>query len=207
MTLFFSKRLPRDLEARASTLRAMGYAPLYTAEQVHGDTVLHVDSEYLYAEGDALITDRAGVFIGVKWADCVPILLYDHRRKAIGAAHAGWRGTALRVARKTVEAMTTRFGCVPADMQAFIGPCVCAACYETGPEVPEALGAEASGFVTYAGGKPHVDLRGVNALWLRDAGVGDIFVSQACTCCSSDLYWSHRRHKADRGVQLAVIGL
>lgn len=144
-------------------------------------------------------------------ADCNVVLLYDPVRQAIGACHAGWRGTALGIAGKTVREMQRLFGCDPADIRAAIGPAIGQCCFETDSDVPEALRAalvgEAEPYITWNGHKYHIDLKAVNALWLQKAGVTRIDISGDCTACRTDLYWSHRKHGGARGSQIAMISL
>jgi YfiH family protein len=207
----FTEKLPRELSAREEALEKLGIAPLILANQVHGENVLYAGADYVRADGDALITDIPGVYVGVVTADCVPILLAargkDGGCTAVAAVHAGWRGTALKIAEKAVFALQDRFGVRPENTKAFIGPCVCQSCYETGPEVSQALGPQAAPFICEKGGKHYPDLRRINALWLQNAGVREIHVSEECTCCRPDVYWSHRRHGTERGTQISAICL
>lgn len=144
-------------------------------------------------------------------ADCNVVLLHDPVRKAIGACHAGWRGTALGIAAKTVREMQRIFGCDPADIRAAIGPAIGQCCFETDGDVPAALhaalGDETEPYITWNGRKYHIDLKAINALWLRKSGVTQIDVSGDCTACRTDLYWSHRKHGGERGSQIAMISL
>ena len=162
-----------------------------------------------YPERDALITNDAGCALAVFTADCTPILLFDQVTGAVGAVHAGWRGTAADIAGKTVCAMVEQLGCRPENIRAAIGPNIGACCFETDRDVPdaviEAFGNEAEQFICKAGEKYHVDLKAVNALALRRAGVNDIEISDQCTMCAPDLFWSHRITGANRGSQGALI--
>ena len=111
---------------------------LVSPRQVHGCQVHYVGAEHrgtLVPGCDALITDRPGVALLLRFADCVPVLLYDPRRKAIGLAHSGWRGTVARVAGATVRAMAERFGSHPGELLAAIGPAIGPCCYEIGQDV------------------------------------------------------------------------
>lgn len=164
-----------------------------------------------YDSADALITDVPGLPLVVFSADCNVVLLHDPVRKAIGACHAGWRGTALGIAAKTVREMQRIFGCDPADIRAAIGPAIGQCCFETDGDVPAALhaalGDETEPYITWNGRKYHIDLKAINALWLRKSGVTQIDVSGDCTACRTDLYWSHRKHGGERGSQIAMISL
>ena len=164
-----------------------------------------------YREIDGLITNVPGMVLTVFSADCNVILLNDPVRKAVGACHAGWRGTALGIVSKTVAAMTAQYGTDPADVRAAIGPAIGQCCFETDGDVPaalhEALGDDTNPYVEQREKKWHVDLKGLNALWLKKAGVSTVDICQECTMCHPDLYWSHRLLGNARGVQAAMIAL
>ena len=162
-----------------------------------------------WPECDGFVTNEAGVALVIFTADCTPILFHDPVTGAVGAAHAGWRGTAAGIAAKTVEAMVREFGCKPEDIRAAIGPNIGFCCFETDRDVPdamlEALGEEAKPYIRPSGDKYYVNLKEINALWLRKAGVTHIEISDACTVCQSDVYWSHRVTRGQRGSQGAII--
>ncbi len=162
-----------------------------------------------YPECDALITNAKGTALVIFTADCTPILFHDPVTGAVGAAHAGWRGTAADIAGKTVCKMCSEFGCRPENIRAAIGPNIGKCCFETDGDVPEAVlaefGREAEELIAESGGKFHVDLKGVNALALRRAGVENIEISEYCTMCNPEMFWSHRLSGAARGSQGAII--
>jgi YfiH family protein len=198
---------------------AIGFCPgrLVLANQIHTDIVRVVtETDCIgsldhrdYPECDALVTNTAGVGLVVFTADCTPILFHDPVTGAVGAAHAGWRGTAAGIAAKTVQTMVSAFGCCPEDIRATIGPNIGPCCFETDRDVPDAmiaaLGHDGLPFIRAAGEKFHVDLKGINALWLRRSGVKNIEISTECTCCAPHRFWSHRATKGVRGSQGAVI--
>ncbi len=136
---------------RARLAHALGLSPaqLVFAQQVHGARVAEVTASLasLFSSAsaaarpaaDALITAQPGICLMVLVADCVPLLLVDMAGRAVGAAHAGWRGTVMDVAGATVRAMVAAFGCDPAEMAAAIGPSIAPADYEIGPEVVSAV--------------------------------------------------------------------
>ena len=200
---------------------ALGFAKEQTVftKQHHTDIIRVVD-ESNCGEGlfrpvpeicDGQITDRPGVALLTFAADCTPILLYDPVRKAIGAVHAGWRGTAQGIAAKAVDAMVREFGCVREHIQAAIGPCIGKCCFETDWDVPQAmldaLGPKALTAITQKGEKYFVDNKFCNALWLQRAGVGGLDISPDCTKCRPDRYWSHRVTQGQRGSQAGIIML
>ena len=190
---------------------------LVLSHQTHTDVVLRVGKEQagagLFApelpECDALITNEPGVALAVFTADCTPILLHDPVTGAVGAVHAGWRGTAAAIAGKTVAAMAREFGARPENIRAAIGPNIGVCCFETDRDVPDAMlaafGQEAKPYLFPQGDKYYVNLKGINALVLRRAGVEQLQISTDCTVCQSHRFWSHRVTKGDRGSQGAII--
>lgn len=187
------------------------------SHQTHTDTVLRVGKEHhgagLFApelpECDALITDEPGTALVIFTADCTPILLHDPITGAVGAAHAGWRGTAADIAGKTVAAMVEAFGSRPEDLRAAIGPNIGPCCFETDGDVPQAmlntLGREAEHYIRQKDSKYFVDLKQINARLLARAGVKRMDISDACTACQHHRFWSHRITGGLRGSQGAII--
>ncbi len=199
---------------------AMGFAPdnCVLARQTHTDTVRRVDLSHrgtgittpAFSEPcDALITNSPGVALVVFTADCTPILFHDPVTGAVGAAHAGWRGTAADIAGKTVKAMCDAYGCEAKNIRCAIGPNIAQCHFQTDADVPDAmtaaLGDAAGPFIRKSGEKYYVNLKEINALFLRRAGVEHIEISTDCTACNPDKYWSHRLAGANRGSQGAVI--
>ena len=197
---------------------ALGFDPekLVLTRQIHSDIVRVVtdaDCNGLchrdYPECDALVTNTPGVSLMVFTADCTPLLFHDPVTGAVGAAHAGWRGTAQDIAGKTIRAMVEHFGCDVKNIRAAIGPNLGQCHFETDGDVPHALigtfGREALPYIKKIGDKFHPDLKAVNALALRRRGVEHIEISDSCTWCESDRFWSHRVTKGERGSQGAVI--
>lgn len=198
--------------------RALGFSPedLVLTRQIHSDIVLPVGRKDCrgidhrdYPESDGLVTNEAGVALVVFTADCTPILLHDPVTGAVGAVHAGWRGTAAGIAARAVETMARCYGCDPGNIRAAIGPNIDLCCFETHADVPEAmtaaLGDDARAYIRPAGEKYHVDLKGINAHILRQAGVRHIEISADCTACQSGRFWSHRVTGGKRGSQGAII--
>lgn len=197
---------------------AIGFSmdALVATRQTHSDIVLNVGrNEWgncltdTAAESDALITNEPGTALVVYTADCTPVLFYDPVTGAVGAAHAGWRGTAADIAGKTVRAMVSHYGCDPANIRAAIGPNIGPCCFETDADVPsamvEALGQQAEACIRQSGRKYYVNLKEMNALFLRRAGVCHIEISMDCTACQPDRFWSHRKTGGLRGSQGAII--
>ena len=209
---------------------AVGFTPEQTVftRQTHTDVVARVGAadrgfglfREVEPERDGIYTDEPGVALVCFAADCTPILLYDPVRRAVAAVHAGWRGTALGIAARCVEAMHRDFGSVPSDLRAAIGPCIGPCCFETDRNVPDALlaalGPEAEAWIyraPHGGNRPstgekfYPDLKALNALWLRRAGVRSVDCSTDCTHCQPERFWSHRMTGQARGSQAAVIML
>ena len=197
----------------------LGFAPeeLVFTRQTHTDIVREVTRENageglfrdVEPECDALITNEPGLVLAAFTADCTPILLHDPVTGAVGAVHAGWRGTVADIAGKTVQAMGGAYGCKPEDIRAAIGPNIGQCCFETDRDVPDAvlavLGEGGQRFIRQNGVKFHVDLKGVNRQLLYRAGVTHVDVSDACTACDPDRFWSHRVVGNARGSLAAII--
>ena len=197
---------------------ALGFeiSDLVLTRQTHTDIVRVVSrKDHLgyfhrdYPECDGLVTCDKGVALMIFTADCTPILYHDPVTGAVGAAHAGWRGTAAGIAAKTVNAMADTFGCKPENIHAAIGPNIAQCCFETDGDVPQAMlaayGEEIRPYITQRGEKFYLDLKKINALSLRHVGVEQIELSDACTVCQCDRFWSHRYTRGQRGSQGAII--
>ena len=189
---------------------------LVLTRQTHSDIVRKVTladagkglEKFAWEECDALITADPGVTLAVFTADCTPILLHDPVTRAVGAVHAGWRGTAAGLAAKTAKAMVESFGCRPENICAAIGPNIGRCCFETDADVPNAILAvlpQAAPYIINKGNKFFPDLKQINALWLRQAGVTQIDISTHCTACDPRRFWSHRITGDLRGSQGALI--
>lgn len=182
---------------------------LSTLRQVHSDRAVEASAPGCLGEGDALFAQIPGRVIGVKTADCVPVLLVDARSRAVAAVHAGWRGTVARIAARTLEAMQSRFGTRPEDVEAAIGPAIAACCFEVGPEVsagfrelfPERMDLES---------RVHIDLHEANRRILIQAGVAPDSIHVAghlCTRCSDGEFCSYRRDRDRAGRMVSAIGI
>jgi YfiH family protein len=196
-------------------------APLYVARQVHGTDVIRVlagdDPEAVAnVEADALVTGDAGVTLGVHVADCSPALFFDPRTGAVGAAHAGWRGTVAGVLPAVVRAMQREFGTRPDDLQVVLGPAIGRCCFEVGADVVSALDRALGGSLETvveasprgAAGKWHASLNAANRLLLERAGVapGAIHALAECTSCDPVRFFSYRRDGAPTGQQMGIVG-
>lgn len=198
------------VDNRRRVCRALGCGldDLVSCEQVHGTRIAVVDDkdagrgamEYSTAlpQTDGLITATPGVMLSLYFADCVPVLLLDPVTPAVGLAHAGWKGTAGRIAVRALEAMAETFGTSPSDCLAAVGPSIGPCCYEVGEEVAQAVAASVDGGERCVGrdGRLHtLDLPEANMLQLADAGIRPESIAAAgiCTRCQADGFFSHRR--------------
>ncbi len=208
--------LTEENRRRFAGALGVGRDALIFARQLHSDHTEYVTEETIGTElsCDALVTDRPGLLIAVKTADCVPILFCDPAHRVIGAAHAGWRGTVAGVAAACVSAMLER-GASAGDIVAAIGPCIHADCYETGRDFVDAVSASRCASLCLpqirpaGNGRYFADLPAMNRAILREAGLAEdrILVSGFCTACCSSLFFSHRAGKGKRGLMMAAIRL
>jgi len=183
-------------------------AQLAGGYQVHGNRV-QVVTEAGQVEGyDAFVTNIPNLVLSATIADCTPVLLYDPVRGAVGAVHAGWRGTGAKIATKTVQVMQVNFGTRPADCWAYIGTCIGANDFEVDADVADHFAARHKRFVTKKE-KFLVDLKAANRDQLLAAGLlaTQIECSPFSTVANNERYFSHRKERGKTGRMLAVIGL
>ncbi len=197
---------------------------LVTLRQVHSDAIQVVRREggpfetadgRAVLEGDGLLTDMAGVLLGVQVADCVPVLLADRRRRVVGAFHAGWRGTLARIVAKGILRMREVYGTDSADLVGAVGPSIGPCCYSVGEEVVSSFTEEfGSGLVERRGEEMFLDLWEANRRQMLEAGVAAsaITVLGACSACARDedggrAYFSHRAEMGAAGRMMGGIGI
>ena len=154
------------------------------------------------------MTDAPGALVGVRTADCVPILIADVSKRKVAAVHAGWRGTAQATTAKAVGAMAARFGSQARNLQAAIGPAIGDCCYEVGPEVAsqfQDLFPEIAGPAE----RTHLDLPEANRRQLLSAGVPPdrIYLCGLCTACLAEEFFSWRRHRVKHERMVSAIGI
>jgi polyphenol oxidase len=230
---------------RRAFLQAMGATdskrrpwPLVTLRQVHSDVIHCVTSlPKKHLVGDGLVTDTPTILLGIQTADCLPIILVDTKKRAVGIFHAGWRGTVKRIVEKGVGEMRRRVGSFPRDIRATIGPGIHNCCYEVGDEVRDCfesqfeyaadlfhevketdpirerypllfLTARAPGHSELPR-KVFLDLVEANRRQLLSAGVAakNISTSPLCTSCRTDLLFSYRAEKGVTGRLMSVVGI
>jgi polyphenol oxidase len=188
---------------------------IYDSWQVHGTEVICVEqarpltSPHLKADG--ILTNREDVTLFMRFADCVPIALYDPIKRVIGLVHAGWRGTVARAAAEAVNSMAAHYGCLPNNILAGIGPSICMNHYQVGEDVisaaQEAFGAEAGDVLWKKNGSHHFDLWRANELVLEKSGVQTIEQARICTYCNNEDWYSHRAEQGKTGRFGAILGL
>lgn len=186
--------------------------------QVHGDAVACLSKANVAGRDnmtientDAVITNLRHVILTTIHADCLAVYLLDPINKVIGLAHAGWRGTRENISAKTVNRMVQNLGAERENIVAAIGPGLDSCCFEVGPEVYEEFRTRFDYMEAFAVSKSkdkyHIDLKGLNTRQLKDAGVRQIHVSDYCTSCNPDLFFSHRRDCGRTGRMGAGISL
>jgi polyphenol oxidase len=222
-----NQHAPHIFTTRKLTLRedpeewraiAAMFDPLQLVWQVHGTGVFVVRRgeplPQARPEADIIISNDPSVAVGVRVADCAPILIADARRSAVAAAHAGWRGTVQGVAAVAVRALASEFGSDPRDLVAAIGPCLACCCGEVGPEVAKAFRDAGHApadldrwFEPASGDKAMFDLPGANRdqLIAADIPADQIFTAGLCTKTHADHFHSYRAHGAGAGRMLAAI--
>lgn len=194
---------------RIRTFDALGRAraSIHDVWLVHGTDIVYADAprslENHPERADIILTDNPEVSLYMRFADCVPLLFHDPKKQVIGISHAGWMGTVKGVAKTTVEAMQTRYGCKPEDIFAGIGPSISVDHYEVGEDVVsqfcEKYGKDAERVLQTRNSSTYLDLWTANLIQLQNAGVEQVQVSGVCTACHLDDWFSHRAEKGKTG--------
>jgi polyphenol oxidase len=232
------ERNRRSLRSALGSDRRYREWPMVNLRQIHSDIIRPISEiPESVLSGDGLITELPTIFLAVLAADCLPLILADTKRRAVGVFHAGWRGTLKRIAEKGAGEMQRSFGTRPHELRAAIGPSIRGCCYEVGCEVKEAFEAQFS----YAGklfreskesntlerkypslfpaaltrgqpqpgGRVFLDLAESNRRQLLAAGIPPENISDVamCTSCRADLFFSHRRDDGVTGRMMAVVGI
>ncbi len=197
---------------------ATGATPgqLVSVNQVHGEAVIEAlvaepgpDLPQPLGDADALVTRARGVAVGVRTADCGPVLLFAPDVGAVAAVHAGWRGAALGIAGRAVRELHDRYGADPSRVLAVVGPCIRACCYVVSAEVAARFERFGPGLVHGTGPEPRLDIAEASRRALLEAGVAaaHIEVMPYCTHCRPDLFFSHRRDQGRSGRHLSFVVL
>ena len=172
-----------------------------------------ITREKEYTDVDGLITNDPNVVLCTQYADCVPLFFVDPVRRVVATSHAGWRGTAAGIAAVTVEKMVEAFGCRREDILAGIGPSIGKCCFEVDTPVYDAFCKvpvfDAGCFTADPGDKFHINLQEVNRRWMLRSGIQPehITVTDLCTKCRPDVFWSHRVTGDARGSLAAFIAI
>lgn len=181
------------------------------ANQVHSDTIYSVTkkenigwNEVSNIDADALITNLKGVVLSVLTADCVPILLFDKKKEVIAVVHSGWRGTYKEITFKTVERMKKEFNSNPKDILASIAPSIAKCCYEVDEDVAKFF---QEGLTPLKDKKFMLDLVLINKNQLIRSGVENIEMSNICTSCNKEKFFSYRKESGCSGRFISFIGL
>ena len=201
----------------ASILKANNNLHFIVANQTHSDNIEIIDSieskgwgnlEDAVKDCDALITKERGVMLTILTADCVPILLYDNDKKIIAAVHAGWKGTKQKIVSKTVVKMSEVFGCNPKNIVAGIAPSIGVCCYEVGEDVAKHFFDRLEA-ISSKGEKYMLNLPYINKYQLLEAGLleKNIEMSNICTACKVDSYFSYRKEQRCSGRFMSMIGM
>lgn len=188
----------------------ISYKSLIIPVQTHSSNIVVIKKAGEEFENtDALVTNVKKIAIGLNFADCTPIILYDKVKKVIGCAHAGWRGTVAQIGVKTVEKMYEEYSSEPKDITALIGPAIGKCCFEIKPDVMEKL--KNSVPEEYRNSEVfdenHADLQLINKIQLSTCGVENIDVCEYCTSCSTELFFSYRKEQGKCARHSAVIML
>ena len=179
--------------------------------QTHTANVKIVTAEY--TDVDGLITNDPNLVLCTQYADCVPLFFVDPVKRVVATSHAGWRGTAAGIAAVTVEKMVEAFGCRPEDILAGIGPSIGYCCFEVDAPVYDAFCQvpvfDEGCFTAHPNEKFHINLQEVNRRWMLKAGLcpENVTVTDLCTKCHHDLFWSHRITGDARGSLAAFIAI
>ncbi len=189
-------------------------ARVATARQVHGARVTVVGADQrgtAQPQTDSLISAEPGTCLLLRFADCLPLMLYDPVRRAIALVHAGWRGLVAGVVRNTVLRLQHAFACRPRDLVAGLGPTIGPCCYEVGPDLilklQRVFDDPRQFLLPQPPGTPHFDLPGAVRWQLRQEGVQQIEASGMCTACHTDEFFSHRAEQGRTGRFAAVLAL
>ena len=182
---------------------------VFTIRQVHDKKILFIVRDDVpqrgpILEADGVVTNVPGIVLAVRTADCLPIFLFDPKKKCIGLVHAGWRGSSEKIIVAAIHMMREKYGAHATDLLVALGPAIRSCCYEVGEEFKDVFPHE----VAQHKGKLHLDMALVNKHQLMAQGVkaAHIFDSQKCTVCDTN-FFSYRRDKEKSGRHLSLFVL
>lgn len=210
ITAFFTGKDPGADPDNISRILKIKKDDIFMPIQKHTDKILLIESSLEPEIADAVITERDGVLIGIQVADCVPILIYEKENGIIGAVHAGWRGTAEGILKKTIETIIDRFRSKTDNILIAMGPSIRWCCYNVDHDVLEAV-KQTTGQGEYSisnGGRYCLDLSTANKYQALSKNIPEknIWISEECTFCNPDKYYSYRYDKGTTGRQGGFIG-
>jgi YfiH family protein len=190
-------------------------ASMFDVWQIHSAKVVCVDSPRLpkepHLKADAILTNSPDVTLFMRFADCVPILLYDPVVKAAGLVHSGWQGTVKKIAVAAVQEMIGNYGSKIENIRAGIGPSICVDHYDVGPDVAQKVmdvfSVDGSRILVEKNHRVRLDLWEANRILLTQAGINRIEVSGICTACHLNDWYSHRGENGKTGRFGVLIGL
>ncbi len=202
-----------DLEKEAAENRVFLKQKLFcsdivTSKQIHSDNISTVQSgKYFYDNTDALISNIEGSLLLMNFADCVPIILYSKKDNTGAIVHAGWRGTAAKILKKTVNRIKQEYNIKASDITALIGPAIGKCCFETDENVFKQIIDNDSlvKFYEKKSDKYYIDLKLLNNHQLLSEGVENIDICAYCTCCMSDIFFSYRKEKGMTARHSAIL--
>jgi len=211
VTAFFTGKNPGADPDRLSALLGIRRDKVFLPFQNHGDKVVLLDENTSSLVGDAVITNLSGVLVGIVTADCVPILLFSEDKQVFGAVHAGWRGTSTNILMKALDVMIEKYCCNPNFIGVAIGPSIRWCCYEVGYDVFASVSKSTGkdGYFRKKGDKYCLDLAEANRYQALQMGIlqVNVWMSDNCTYCSPDKFYSYRHSKILTGRQGGFIGL
>ena len=192
---------------RQKLIEGLKIKSLKTAKQTHSDHIRIVGEEDFYDDTDALISNIPSSALILNFADCTPIILYSFKDNVGACIHAGWRGTEKQILRKTAEKMINELNIKPQNITAVIGPAISLECFEVSEEVFDRLIIDKSAKNTYKidGDKFFVDLKQLNKIQLQNSGIEKIDVTNYCTSCLSDIFFSYRKEKGNTARHSSVL--
>lgn len=210
ITAFFTYKIPGSDLNKISSMLKIKSSNIFMPIQNHTDKIILIESSLEPRIADAVITNEKDILIGVQTADCVPILLYEKEKGIIGAVHAGWRGTAKGVIKKTIHTMIDRFYCASEKILVAMGPSIKMCCYNVDYNVfhdVKMASGEGEHYIL-KDGKYYLDLPNANKYQAMSEGVreSNIWISDECTFCHPDKLFSYRYAKGSTGRQGGFIG-
>ena len=180
---------------------------IFDVWQVHSADVICTESprplEADHTKGDAILTNNPGVTLFMRFADCVPIMVYEPKKHVVGIIHAGWQGTVKKVVSATIKKMIEKYNCEPQNIIAGIGPSIGVCHYQVGEEViievDKTFGSLSEKIIEIRDSKTYLNLWKANEILLKESGIANIEIAGMCTACNKDIWFSHRGESGKTG--------